>query len=52
MRHDGGLYKREGSKIWWMWYRAKDRVRRRKSTLTEDWGEAQKCLRGKWEGGG
>ena len=45
VKHDGGLYKREGSKIWWMWYRDKNRVRRRESTLTEDWGEAQKCLR-------
>ena len=44
-KHDGGLYKREGSKIWWMWYRDKGGVRRRESTLTEDWDEAQKCLR-------
>ncbi len=44
-RDDGGLYKREGSKIWWMRYRDKDGIRRRESTLTEDWGEAQKCLR-------
>jgi integrase len=44
-RDDGGLYKREGSRIWWMRYRDKDGVRRRESTLTEDWGEAQKCLR-------
>ncbi len=28
-----------------MWYRDKDRVRRRESTLTEVWDEAQKCLR-------
>jgi len=39
------LYKREGSKIWWMRYRDKDGARRRESTLTEDWTEAQKCLR-------
>ena len=45
VKHDGGLYKREGSKIWWMRYRDKDGVRRRESTLTEDWTEAQKCLR-------
>jgi len=45
VKHDGGLYKREESKIWWMRYRDKDGVRRRESTLTEDWGEAQKCLR-------
>lgn len=45
VKHDGGLYKREGSKIWWMWYREKDRVRRRESTFTDDWAEAQKRLR-------
>ncbi len=45
MKHDGGLYKREGSKIWWMRYRDKDGVRQRESTLTEDWDEAQKRLR-------
>lgn len=45
VKHDGGLYKREGSKIWWMWYRDKDGIRRRESTLQEDWGEAQKSLR-------
>ena len=44
-RDDGGLYKREGSKVWWMRYHDKDGIRRRESTLTEDWGEAQKCLR-------
>ena len=26
VKHDGGLYKREGSKIWWMRYRDKDGV--------------------------
>lgn len=45
VKHDGGLYKRDGSKVWWMRYRDKDCVRRRESTLTEDWGDAQKCLR-------
>jgi len=45
VKHDGGLYKREGSKVWWMRYRDKDGIRRRESTSTEDWGEAQKCLR-------
>jgi hypothetical protein len=39
------LFKREGSKIWWMRYRDNDCVRRRESTLTEDWDEAQKRLR-------
>ena len=45
VKHDGGLYKREGSKVWWMRYRDKDGVRQRESTLTEDWDEAQKCLK-------
>ncbi len=45
VKHDGGLYKREGSKIWWMRYRDKDGVRQRESTRTEDWDEAQKRLR-------
>ncbi|MGI9074184.1 MAG: tyrosine-type recombinase/integrase [Bryobacteraceae bacterium] len=45
VKHDGSLYKREGSKVWWMRYRDKDGIRQRESTFTEDWGEAQKCLR-------
>jgi hypothetical protein len=45
VKHDGGLYKRDGSKVWWMRYRDKDGIRRRESALTEDWGDAQKCLR-------
>jgi len=45
VKHDGGLYKREGSKVLWMRYRDKDGIRRRESTLTEDWGEAQMRLR-------
>jgi integrase len=45
VKHDGGLYKREGSKIWWMRYLDKDGVRQRESTLTDDWDEAQKRLR-------
>lgn len=45
VKRDGGLYKRDGSKVWWMHYRDRDGVRRRESTRSEDWGEAQKCLR-------
>lgn len=44
-KHDGALYKREGSKIWWMRYRDKGGTRRRESTLTDNWEEAQKVLR-------
>jgi hypothetical protein len=45
VKHDGGLYKRDESKVWWMRYRDKDGIRRRESTLTEDWDEAQMRLR-------
>lgn len=45
VKHDGSLYKREGSTIWWMRYRDKDGVRQRESTLTDNWEEAQKVLR-------
>lgn len=45
VKHDGGLFKREGSKVWWMQYRDRDGKRRRESTLSEDWHEAQKHLR-------
>src|ERR1700688_2840053 len=45
VKHDGGLYRRDESKVWWMRYRDKEGIRRRESTLTEDWGDAQKCLR-------
>ena len=45
VKHDGGLYKRDGSKVLWMRYRDKDGICRRESTLTEDWGEAQMRLR-------
>jgi excisionase family DNA binding protein len=44
-KHDGNLYKRDGSKVWWMRYRGKDGIRHRESTLTENWAEAQKYLR-------
>jgi len=45
VKHDGSLYKREGSRIWWMQYRGKDGIRCRESTLSEDWEEAQKFFR-------
>jgi len=45
VKHDGGLYEHKGSKVWWMRYRDKDGALQRESTLTEDWTEAQKCLR-------
>lgn len=45
IKHDGSLFKRAGTKIWWMQYREKGGQRRRESTGTEDWDEAQKRLR-------
>lgn len=45
VKHDGGLYKRPESKIWWMQYRDKTGERQRESTGTDDWDEAQRILR-------
>src|SRR5690242_212498 len=45
VKHDGGLYKRPESNIWWMQYRDRTGERRRESTGTEDWDEAQRILR-------
>ena len=45
VKHDGGLYKRKGSNVWWMQYRDKDGNRQRETTGTEDWNEAQRRLR-------
>ncbi len=44
-RHDGVLYKRTGSKVWWMRYRDRDGKRNLETTGTEDWREAQQKLR-------
>jgi integrase len=45
IKHDGGLYKRTGSKVWWMQYRDKAGQRQRESTGVEDWNQAQQILR-------
>ena len=45
IKHDGGLYQRAGSAVWWMQYRDKAGKRQRESTGTADWDEAQKKLR-------
>jgi hypothetical protein len=45
VKHDGGLYKRKGSNVWWMQCRDKDGNRQRETTGTEDWNEAQQRLR-------
>ena len=45
VEHDGVVYRREGSKFWWICYRDRVGKRQRESTFTEDWQEAQKMLR-------
>ena len=44
-KHDGVVYQRKDSKIWWMRYRDKSGCRRLESTQTDDWQEAQRQLR-------
>ena len=44
-KHDGVLYKRTGSKIWWMRYRDRDGKRYLETTNTEEWQAAQQKLR-------
>ena len=43
--HDGCVYRRKETKIWWIHYRDRNGIRRSESTGTEDWQEAQKRLR-------
>jgi integrase len=43
--HDGVVFRRKESRVWWIRYRDRNGVRRRESTETEDWNEAQKRLR-------
>lgn len=45
VKHDGVVYRRSGSKFWWMQYRERNGTRRRESTCTENWDEANKRLR-------
>ena len=45
IEHDGVVFRRKGTKFWWMCYREQDGTRRRESTFTEDWNEANKRLR-------
>ena len=44
-KHDGVVYRRDGSKMWWMRYRDTSGIRRLESANTEDWDEAQRRLR-------
>ncbi len=43
--HDGTVFRRKGTKFWWMRYRERDGTLRRESTFADDWQEAQKKLR-------
>jgi hypothetical protein len=44
-KHDGVVYRRGDSKVWWMRYRDKTGRRRLESTNTTNWDEAQQFLR-------
>ena len=44
-KHDGVVYRRKESNIWWMRYRDKSGCRRLESTHTTDWDEAQRQMR-------
>lgn len=44
-KHDGVVYRRKDSNVWWMRYRDKTGRRRLESTGAEDWDEAQRLLR-------
>jgi integrase len=44
-KHDGVVYRRKDSNIWWMRYRDRTGSRRLESTHTEDWQEAQRQMR-------
>ena len=44
-KHDGVVYRRGGSTMWWMRYRDASGTRRLESTNAQDWGEAQRRLR-------
>ena len=44
-KHDGVVYRRNDSSIWWMRYRDKTGCRRLESTNTTDWDEAQRQMR-------
>ena len=49
VEHDGVVYRREGTRFWWICYRDRAGKRQRESTLTENWQEAHKMLRTRLE---
>jgi excisionase family DNA binding protein len=48
-KHDGVVYRRTNTNIWWMRYRDKFGCRRLESIHAEDWQEAQRQLRERHE---
>lgn len=44
-KYDGVVYRRKETPFWWIRYRDRSGARRRESTLTKDWQEAQQMLR-------
>lgn len=44
-KHDGVVFRRKYSKLWWIRYRDRNGVRRMESTFTQDWDEAHRKLR-------
>ena len=44
-KYDGVVYRRKETPFWWIRYRDRSGVRRRESTFTKDWQEAQGMLR-------
>jgi integrase len=49
VEHDGVVYRRQGSKFWWICYRDRTGKRQRESSFTEDWQQAHKMLRARLE---
>ncbi|HEX5422426.1 MAG TPA: tyrosine-type recombinase/integrase [Candidatus Acidoferrales bacterium] len=49
VEHDGVVYRRVGSKFWWICYRNRTGKRQRESSFTEDWQQAHKMLRARLE---
>ncbi len=44
-KYDGVVYRRKETPFWWIHYRDRSGMRRRESTLTKNWQEAQLMLR-------
>jgi hypothetical protein len=44
-KYDGVVYRRKETSFWWVCYRDRNGSRRRESTFTQDWQEAQQLLR-------